>query len=231
MEISASTGLPLCQDTGMVEFFVELGHQVRLEDSLQSILDCAVRRAYMGSPFRYSIVCDPLYRRENTQDNTPSIIHLVHARSSTLRIAFLIKGGGSENTSALKMFAPTVSEEALETHIFSHLVDQIPRACPPVAIGVGIGGSAEQAMVLSKMALLHDHCQSESVQDPWYQLRKRIFDRIQNWGIGVQALGQGLTSFDLRILHRPCHIATLPVGISMDCYLQRKGVVVLDEDE
>lgn len=213
----------------MIEFFVELGHQVRLEDSLQSILDGAVRRAYTGSPFRYSIVRDPLFRRENTQDNTPSIIHLVHVRSSTLRIAFLIKGGGSENTSALKMFAPTVSEEALETHIFSHLADQIPRACPPVAIGVGIGGSAEQAMILSKKALVSDYS-SKSEQDPWYHLQKRLLERIQNLGIGVQALGKGLTAFDLRILHQPCHIATLPVGISMDCYLQRKGVIVLDEN-
>jgi len=223
-EISSIEKLPLCQDTGIVEFFVEIGNEVVLEENISSILNKAVERTYKNFYFRYSVVSDPLFERKNTFSNTPCIINLDHVPGNGLKISFLIKGGGSENLTTLKMFSPSASEKDIEEFVVQHIRLNGGKACPPLHIGIGIGGTAEKALLLSKKALLKSF--GERNKDTRYrELEERLFEKLNNLAIGFQALKTGPTIFSVNIEAFPTHIATLPVAISVNCYLCRKGVV------
>jgi fumarate hydratase subunit alpha len=225
--ISSSKGLPLCQDTGMVEFFCFLGVDFPLKRPLQDVLDEAVSEAYTKSPYRYSTVDDPLFERKNRMDNTPAIVHVHLVEGSNLEIRFLIKGGGSENLSRLYMMAPSASKEAVVEQIVNHIEEAGARACPPLKVGIGLGGTSEKAMMLSKLALTSPI--SKHHDDPCYAaLEEEIKSRINKLNIGFQGLKDGISCYSVHILTYPTHIATLPLAISVDCYLCRTGSVCFE---
>ncbi len=221
VEVAKRTGLPLCQDTGMVEFFVFVPPNVVLRD-LTSTLNEIVREVYSSNPFRYGVVSDPLFKRQNTKDNTPAIIHIIQWELESMQIRFLVKGGGSENLSRLFMFVPTSGKQIIVDKVVQHIAENGWNACPPLKIGIGIGGSSEQAMLLSKVALTED---KPSQEEKYAELEREIFEKINQLHIGYQGLGHGITCYAVRVLHAPTHIATLPVGVSVDCYLCRRGII------
>jgi len=155
-EIAAKTGLPLCQDTGFVEFYVEVGKSVVLEEPVFKTLNRAVSKAYTEFPFRCSMVDPPLGHSKNTKDNTPAFVHVELTEGEKVFITAHVKGGGSENLTALWMFLPTASEEEINDAIEGHIRSKGGRSCPPLHVGIGMGGSADMALSMAKRALLRN---------------------------------------------------------------------------
>lgn len=227
VKVSREKDLPLCQDTGFVEFFVFAHPSSVFEKPIQCICDESVRKAYISKPYRFSLVSDPLYDRKNTQDNTPSICHLFHWDKEKLQVRFLIKGGGSENLTRLFMLSPGSGENDLVRLLVEHVSHHGFNSCPPVRVGVGIGGSADKAILLSKLALTYGS-DEENPDTRYRALEQYILNELNKLKIGFQGLGTGPTALSVRILYAPTHIANLPVAISMDCYLSRRGVVEIE---
>lgn len=226
--ISEKECLPLCQDTGILEFFVFLGHEVVLEEPIEKTLNSAVEEVYVAYPFRYSIVSDPVFERINTHNNTPVVVHVFQVEGKKLEIRFLVKGGGSENLSTLHMMNPSVGASEIKDFVVEFVKEHGAKACPPLHIGVGIGGTADKALVLSKLALTKDF--SERHPDPRYaELEEEILRTVNLLGIGYQGLGHGITAYSVHVEYFPTHIATLPVAVSVDCYLCRKGKIVFED--
>jgi len=226
--VAKDSGLPICQDTGFLEFFVFQGNEVALEEPMIETLNSAVKNVYTDSPFRYSIVSDPLLKRKNTGDNTPVICHLFPTRGDKLEIRFLVKGGGSENLSRLFMLNPSATVDELVRTVVESLRESGARGCPPLKVGIGIGGSSDKAMVLAKLALTRSF--DEKHQDKDYAaLEERILREINGLKIGYQGLGTGITAYSVHIETYPTHIATMPVGLATDCYIARKGRVVFED--
>jgi len=225
--IARKTGLPICQDTGFVEFFIFLGNEVRLEEPVDRILDSVVRKVYSERPYRYSMVRDPLFERENTGDNTPSICHISPVIGRTLEIRFLVKGGGSENLSRLFMLSPTATPDEIAETIVNSIREGGARGCPPLKIGIGIGGSSEKAMLLAKFALTREFGERNE-RDSYAALEERILREVNDLKFGYQGLGKGITAYSVHIETFPTHIAVLPVGLAVDCYISRRGRVTIE---
>lgn len=226
--LAAEKGLPICQDTGMLEFFVFLGHEVSLEQPICTSLEEAVRQVYATQPYRYSIVSDPLFDRKNTGDNTPVVCHVFHTGGKRLEIRFLVKGGGSENLSALFMFKPSADSKEIKAAIISHIKKLGPNACPPLNIGIGIGGTADKAMLLSKLALTNPF-NRKNPNEKYSQFENELLEEINALKIGYQGLGNGISAYSVSIEYYPTHLATLPVAVSVDCYICRKGRLIFED--
>ncbi|HWS43079.1 MAG TPA: fumarate hydratase, partial [Pseudoflavonifractor sp.] len=206
---AAQKGLPICQDTGMAVVFADLGQEVHIiGGALEDAVNEGVARGYVEGLLRCSVVGDPL-RRENTGDNTPAILHLRLVEGDTLKLTVAPKGFGSENMTALRMFTPAATEE----DVVDFIVESVSRAgsnpCPPVVVGVGLGGTSEKAALLAKRALLLPVDREN--EDPYYAaLEREALARINALGIGPQGLGGSTTALSVRILPYPTHIAGLP---------------------
>ncbi|AKI97596.1 fumarate hydratase [Kosmotoga pacifica] len=229
IETSRNTGLPLCQDTGILEFFVFMGHEVSVEKPVCDILNRAVREVYTSEPYRCSVVSDPLFGRNNTGDNTPVICHVFQVTGKELEIRFIVKGGGSENLSALFMMRPSAGSEELKTLVVEHIRKLGANACPPLNIGIGIGGTAEKATLLSKLALTRPFG-FRNPDERYAALEKEILESINDLKIGFQGLGKGITAYAVNIEQYPTHIATLPVALAVDCYLSRRGRIIIEDN-
>lgn len=224
-EIAAKDKLPLCQDTGFAVFFVEIGEDVIIEGSLNSALTNAVREAYQEGYLRKSIVADPL-RRKNTGDNTPPIIHIEFVSGNKLKIMFSAKGGGSENMSRIGMMKPADGVEGVKNFIVETAKLAGPNPCPPIIVGVGIGGTFEKAALLAKKAIFRDV--NEHNPDPFYaDMEKELLVRINNLGIGPQGLGGRITALAVHINAFPCHIASLPLAVNIQCHSSRHRIIEL----
>lgn len=220
-QIAEEEGVPLCQDTGLATFFVELGSRVRITGgSLEEAIAEGVRRGYREGYLRPSVVADPLNRR-NTGDNTPPVVHLELVEGENLRLRFLPKGGGSENAARLFMLPPAAGREGVIRAVAEAVELAGPNACPPVVVGVGLGGTAEQALLLAKKALLRP------LTEPAEPLEEEILTAVNRLGIGPQGFGGRVTALAVRVLRAPTHIACLPVGVSLSCHALRRGEVVL----
>lgn len=212
--------IPICQDTGMAVFFVELGQDVHIEGAtLQEAFDRGVADGYRDGYLRCSVVQDPL-RRVNTEDNTPAILHITIVPGDRLAITAAPKGFGSENMSAIRMFNPTVTKE----EIVSFVVDTVKRAggnpCPPMVIGVGLGGDFEQCAILAKRALTLPL--NEPNPDSFYaELEEEIVKSCNLLGIGPQGFGGDTTAIGAHILPAPTHIAGLPCAVNIGCHVTR----------
>ncbi|ODN31179.1 fumarate hydratase [Fervidobacterium thailandense] len=218
--------LPLCQDTGLVEFFVFKGVNILLEEPISLTLNRCVADAYAEAGFRKSIVREPICNRVNTGSNTPCIVHLFEVGTDTLEIFVLVKGGGSENLTRLLMLEPGASTDELIDAVQNVLVPDVANACPPVHVGIGLGGSSDLALLLSRLALFdHDFKNFEPDIVDYPELSEKLKERLNSSKIGVQALGVGHTVLKVRCLGFPTHIATLPVAVSVDCFLNRTGRV------
>lgn len=219
-ELAEKEKTPLCQDTGMVSVFLDIGQEVFLNGiPLEEAINIGVRRAYTSSFFRNSIVEDPIGSRKNTLDNTPCIIHTRLIPGDRICIRLLVKGFGSENASALKMFPPTSSKKDIEEFIVDTVREKGPNACPPLFIGIGIGGTADYALKLSKQALLD--------LEPMNEWELSILDKINSLRIGPAGLGGDSTALYVKVKSFPTHIAGLPVAININCHILRIGGTVI----
>lgn len=217
-QIAKTEQLPLCQDTGTAIFFVELGQDVHITGGeLVATINEAVRQAY--KTLRASIVADPLHRK-NTLDNTPAVIHVQLVPGDQLKITALAKGGGAENKSRLQMFAPTAPLEAILEFITDTVRKADAAACPPLIVGVGLGGTFESCPLLAKQALLREL--GTVNPDPYYaELEQRSLAAINALGIGPAGYGGTTTALAVHIKTAPCHIASLPLAVNLQCHADR----------
>ena len=218
--------LPICQDTGMAVLFVELGQEVHITGGLlEDALNEGVRRGYVDGLLRLSVVADPI-RRGNTNDNTPAVIHLRLVKGDQLKITVAPKGFGSENMSVLKMFKPAATVEEIEDFIVSAVDQAGSNPCPPIVLGVVLGGTSEQVMELAKRALLRPVGQPHT--DAFYaDMERRLLEKINRLGIGPQGLGGITTALAVHIETAPTHIAGLPCGLNLSCHVLRHAEATL----
>jgi len=216
----------MCQDTGTAVVFVELGQDVHIEGGLlPDAVDEGVRQGYTEGYLRKSMVADPL-RRKNTGDNTPAVVHVDLVAGDRLRLALLPKGGGAENMSRAAMLTPADGERGLRAFVLETVERAGPNACPPVIVGVGIGGTFDTVGQLAKRALLRRV--GERHPDPYYAaLEEELLAAVNALGIGPMGYGGTVTALDVRIETAPCHIVSLPVAVNMQCHAARVGRVEL----
>lgn len=221
-DLAANNDLPICQDTGFAVVFAEIGQDVHLTGGpFEDAVNEGVRRGYENGYLRKSIVGDPL-RRVNTDDNTPAMLHTRIVPGEQVRIIVAPKGGGSENMSALKMFTPAASKQAIVDWIAETVVKAGSNPCPPVIVGVGLGGTADKACELAKQALLRPAGQPND--DPFYaEMEREIVDKVNASGVGPQGLGGTVTALSCAIAPYPTHIASLPCALSIGCHVTRRA--------
>ena len=220
-EVAPKENLPLCQDTGICVFFVDFGQEVVIEGgNIEEAINEGVRRGYTRGYLRKSIVSDPLFDRVNTKDNTPSIIHTRIVPGNKIKIIFAPKGGGAENMSRLCMLKPADGVEGVKNFVIKTVKDAGPNPCPPVIVGVGIGGDFEMAAFLAKKALLRKIGKHNSDQR-YAKLEEELLLSINRLGIGPQGFGGRITALWVSIEYFPCHIASLPVAVNMQCHSAR----------
>lgn len=218
--LAEETGLPVCQDTGLSLVFLELGQDVHVVGGdLDEAVQEGVRRAYREGFFRGSL-CDPL-SRENTGDNTPAVIHTDVVPGDRLRIIAMPKGGGSENMSAVEMMVPAAGREGIRDRVVEQVRRAGPNPCPPVIVGVGIGASLERAALLAKKALLRPVGRPNPSDERLARLERDILEEINGLGIGPQGYGGRVTALAVHVEMRPCHIASLPVAVALQCHAAR----------
>ncbi len=218
--------LPICQDTGMAVVFCELGQDVHITGGLLAdAVNEGVHQGYLEGFLRCSVVGDPL-RRVNTGDNTPAILHLDLVPGDRLRLTVAPKGFGSENMTVLKMFTPSATQEMVEDFIVDAVAKAGSNPCPPVVVGVGLGGTSEQAALLAKKALLRPT--DEHSADPFYaEMEARVLEKINRLGIGPQGLGGTVTALSVCILPYATHIAGLPCAVNLGCHVTRHACAEL----
>lgn len=225
-EFAQSKSLPICQDTGMAVVFLDWGQDCHLVGgSLEDAVNDGVRRGYLDGHLRLSVVGDPL-RRVNTNDNTPAILHLRMMPGDKVDITVAPKGFGSENMTKLRMFNPSVTVEQVEDFIVDCVSQAGSNPCPPVVVGVGLGGTSEVAAELAKRALLRPA--GEGHPEPFYrEMEARVLERVNRLGIGPQGLGGATTALSVNILSFGTHIAGLPCAVNLGCHVTRHAHVTL----
>lgn len=221
VRIASEKTLPVCQDTGMACVFVELGQNVHIEGDFEQAVNNGVRRGYGEGYLRKSVVCDPL-RRVNTGDNTPALVTVKLTRGDKMRITVMPKGFGSENMSALKMLKPADGVEGVRNFVLDTVEKAGANPCPPIIVGVGIGGSFDKAACLAKHALLRPV--NEPNPDEYYAaLERELLDKINALGIGPQGFGGKTTALAVLIEAMPTHVAGLPVAVNISCHATRRA--------
>ncbi len=222
--LAGETGLPLCQDTGLAVFFIEMGCECRIEGDLYKAINDGVRLGYKKGYLRSS-VCHPLTRR-NTGDNTPAVVHMDLVPGDRMIIRFMPKGGGSENMSGAAMLTPAQGWEGIKRFVLQRIAQAGPNPCPPGVVGVGIGGSFDQAPILAKKALFRpldrDHDDPEVAS-----LEKELLQAVNALGIGPMGMGGRTTALGVKMEMAPCHIASLPVAVNIQCHSSRHKEVIL----
>ncbi len=213
--------MPICQDTGMAVVFVDIGSDVHITDgSYESAINEGVRRAYKDGYFRLSVVDDPLFNRKNTCDNTPAVIHTRIVDGDKIKLRVEPKGFGSENMSRIKMFNPSVTKQAIIDFAVQTVKEAGGNPCPPVVLGIGIGGTFEYCAVLAKRALTRNI--SERNANPLYaELENEILTALNETGVGAHGFGGKTTALAVNIEYFPTHIAGLPVAINVNCHVAR----------
>lgn len=226
LQIAAEDQIPICQDTGMAVIFVEIGQEVHVEGGLiGEAINEGVRQGYQEGYLRKSVVRDPIIR-ENTKDNTPAVIHYDIVQGDKIQITVAPKGFGSENMSRMFMLKPAEGIEGVKDAVLTAVRDAGPNACPPMVVGVGIGGNFEKCALLAKKALTRPiglHSQIPYVCD----MEKELLERINKTGIGPGGLGGSTTALAVNINTYPTHIAGLPVAVNICCHVNRHCVRIL----
>lgn len=224
--VAKTENLPLCQDTGIAVFFVEIGRDVYFEGDIYAALNKAVAMAYKENYLRASVVSDPLFERKNTKNNAPAVIHTDIVKGDKIKITFLPKGAGSENMSASAMLNPSAGPEAVAEFVANTVFKAGSNPCPPVVVGVGVGGTFDYSALLAKRALLRP-LGKHNKDKRYAALEKEILGRINKLGVGPQGFGGKTTALAVNIEFAPCHMASLPVAINIGCHVHRRGSVVL----
>lgn len=220
-EIAESKNIPICQDTGFAVVFLDIGQDVHvIGGNLYDAIDEGVRRGYTNGYLRKSMVVDPFLNRKNTNDNTPAIIHSQIVPGNKIKILFAPKGGGSENMSALRMLKPADGVEGIKKFVLEIVDKAGSNPCPPIIVGVGVGGTIEIVTLIAKKALLRplgQHHPQPEIAD----LEKELLKEINDLGIGPQGFGGVVTALGVNIETFPTHIACLPVAINIQCHVAR----------
>ncbi len=225
-KIAADDRVPMCQDTGFAVVFLDLGQGVRIEGgSLYDAVNEGVRKGYTEGFLRKSIVGHPL-KRINTGDNTPAVIHTRVVPGDSLKITVAPKGGGSENMSAIRMLKPAEGLDGVKKFVLETVKTAGPNPCPPIVVGVGIGGTFEKCALLAKEALIRELGRPSPLPEI-AALEKDLLDEINSLGIGPQGLGGRTTALAVHIEIYPCHIASLPVAVNINCHAARHKEAVL----
>lgn len=226
IEISRAENIPICQDTGMSIFFVEIGQDIHITGGyLYDAINEGVRLGYTNGYLRKSVVKSPI-DRINTGDNTPAVIHTTITPGDSLKITFAPKGAGSENMSAIKMLKPGDGIEGIKDFVINTVISAGGNPCPPIILGIGIGGSFEKCAILAKKALLRNL--GEHNLDPALNsLERELLVEINKTGIGPQGLGGSVTCLGVSILSYPTHIACLPVAVNLQCHASRHMEIIL----
>lgn len=225
LDAAREMGIPICQDTGMAVVFAEVGQELHIQGDFEAAVNEGVRRGYVEGLLRCSVVKDPI-RRGNTEDNTPAILHTRLVPGDKLTLTVAPKGFGSENMSRLKMFTPAAKEEDIIGFVRETVTLAGSNPCPPVVLGVGIGGDFELAAHLAKKAL----CRSVSQRnpDPYYaDLEQRMLTAVNETQVGPQGFGGETTALAVNVETYPTHIAGLPVAVNVGCHVTRHKTVVL----
>ena len=223
LQIAGEDMIPICQDTGMAVIFMEIGQDVHFEGgNLEDAINEGVRQGYVEGFLRKSVVGDPLIR-ENTKDNTPAIIHYEMKPGDNVKITVAPKGFGSENMSRVFMLKPADGEEGVKNAILTAVKDAGPNACPPMVVGVGVGGTFEKCALMAKKALTRSVDERSNI--PYVaEMEKELLDKINKSGIGPGGLGGTTTALAVNINTYPTHIAGLPVAINICCHVNRHAV-------
>ena len=226
LKIAAEEMIPICQDTGMAVIFLEVGQDVHFEGiAIEDAVNEGVRQGYIEGYLRKSVVNDPIIR-ENTKDNTPAVIHYSIVAGDKVKITLAPKGFGSENMSRVFMLKPADGIEGVKNAILTAVRDAGPNACPPMVVGVGIGGTFEKCAIMAKKALTRS-LDEESPIEYVRELEKEMLEKINNLGIGPGGLGGSTTAFAVNIETYPTHIAGLPVAINICCHVNRHSYRVI----
>lgn len=225
--IASAQQVPMCQDTGMVIVFVELGQEVHLSGGdLRAAINEGVRQGYQEGYLRKSVVAEPLFDRLNTKDNTPAIVHVELVPGDGLRLIVAAKGFGAENMSWARILTPAQGIEGVKREVVRCVEEAGPNACPPIVVGVGLGGTLEMAALLAKKALMRD-IGSRNADPRYAQLEQELLDLVNRTGIGPQGWGGLNTALDVRVEFFATHIAAIPIAINLDCHLQRHCAIAL----
>lgn len=226
LKIAAEDMIPICQDTGMAVVFMEIGQDVHIEgQNLEDAINEGVRQGYVDGYLRKSVVSDPIIR-ENTKDNTPAVIHYDIVPGENIKITLAPKGFGSENMSRIFMLKPADGEEGIKKSVIQAVKDAGPNACPPMVVGVGLGGSFEKAAFLAKKALTRN-LDTPSEKPHIAKLEKELLEEINQLGIGPGGLGGSTTALGLNIETYPTHIAGMPLAVNICCHVNRHAHRVL----
>jgi fumarate hydratase subunit alpha len=221
--IAKEKQIPICQDTGLAIIFVQVGSEVKIEPVGKTVIDAlnaGVAAGYENGFLRKSVVAEPLQNRKNTGTNTPAIIHTKIVPGEKIKITMLAKGGGCENKSQFKMFLPTDDKEKIIDWVVNVVAQAGANACPPFVVGVGLGGDFEQCCTLSKKALLRK-LDSKNTNAFYADMEKQLLQKINSLGIGPLGFGGDTTALGVMIETAPCHIASLPVAVNIECHAHR----------
>ena len=225
-KIAAEEKIPICQDTGMAVLFVEYGERVVIDGNFKEAVEEGVRRAYVGGYLRKSVVTDPVFDRVNTKDNTPAIIYTDIVEGDKIKILAGCKGFGSENMSQIKMLTPSAGIEGVKQFILDAVKYAGPNPCPPIVVGVGIGGTFEKAEQLAKKATLRPI--NTKNEDPRYaKLEDELIEEINKMGFGPAGLGGNTTAIGVNVETYPTHIAGMPVAVNICCHAARHKEAVI----
>ena len=226
-EIASGEEIPICQDTGMAVLFVEYGDKVTVANgSFTDAVNEGVRRAYIDGYLRKSVVSDPVFDRINTKDNTPAVIHTQIVPGDKIKITAGGKGFGSENMSAVKMLTPSAGVEGVKKFILDTVAHAGPNPCPPMVIGVGIGGTFEKAAELAKRATMR-RIDTSNPDKRYAELEKELLEEVNKMNIGPAGLGGKTTALGLNIETYPTHIAGMPVAVNICCHASRHKECVI----
>ncbi len=228
IEAAKKINVPICQDTGMAVLFAEIGKDVYIEgpETFEEAINIGVANAYNNGYLRKSVVTDPLFDRKNTNDNTPAVIHIKIVSGDKIKLTACPKGFGSENMSAVKMFTPSATASDIEDFVVETVKSAGSNPCPPIIVGVGIGGTFEYCTYLSKLALTRDiDVPNEDVR--YANLEKSILEKINNLDIGPQGFGGKTTALAVNIEKYPTHIAGLPCAVNIGCHVTRHKTVII----
>ena len=225
--IAANDGIPICQDTGLAVVFADVGQDVRIVGgAFEDAVNEGVRRGYVDGYLRKSCVAEPLFDRKNTRDNTPAIIHTRLVPGDSLRLRLAPKGAGSENKSVVKMLVPADGIEGVRKVVLDAVLAAGPNSCPPMVVGVGLGGTMEMAAICAKRAAARD-LESRNHDPRYAAFEEELLELINKTGIGRQGLGGLTTALKVHVEWAATHIASLPVAVNINCHAARHAEVTL----
>ncbi len=225
--IAAEGLVPLCQDTGITVVFAEVGQDIHIVGgAFEDAVNEGVRRGYTNGYLRKSCVFEPLFERKNTEDNTPAVIHVRIVPGDMLRLRLAPKGAGSENKSVLKMLVPADGIEGVRKVVLDAILAAGPNSCPPLVVGVGIGGTMELAAICAKRAAARD-LESRNADERYADLEDELLEMANRTGVGPQGLGGTTTALKVHVEWASTHIASLPVAVNINCHAARHAEIVL----